>query len=110
MLREVNMKENLKHFLINILSDAVFGAIAAVFAHIVLCNILPNILTMDFKGVVNLSLTFPEAWFKAFSYVNCFTILFGVRFIIAYLTGNYKYDETRTLQKSLISKIGKVNV
>ena len=33
---------------------------------------------------------------EMFSIFNCFLILFGIRFIIAYLSGDYKYSENKT--------------
>lgn len=88
------MKAKIKFFVLQLITDAIFGLVAALFAHLILCNIVPNILTLDFRGMINLSLTFPEQWYKLFSYWNCFLMLFGVRFIVAYLMGSYKYSET----------------
>ena len=128
----------LKTFGTKILVDIALGIVAAVFAHYVIINIAPGIVTR-ITGLVgntgtSVELTINEAiagygqyldvekyaediakqkqaelqrrkdtmdnikksFKEMFSIFNCFLILFGIRFIIAYLSGDYKYDENKT--------------
>lgn len=59
------MKENLKTFVSKFITDAVFGGIGGTLIHIL----------------------------KALKPHIAFSLLFGTRFTVAYITGNYKYEK-----------------
>lgn len=97
------MKENLKNFGISLLTDAAFGLIASFFVRIIL-KILPTLL----ESILPPILYNAEQWLKiinALGFWQVFAILFGVRFIIAYVTGNYRFNPVLSLNNKLLKKL-----
>lgn len=96
-MHKLQNKELARVIIITLALDIVGGAIAAVFAHIMLGTVIPEILNGLHTEVGNTGLTItlfsitidPEWFQRVFSWKNCFAILFGLRFIISYLVGSY---------------------
>lgn len=84
------MKENLKNFLANLIADFAFGLLAALFVRIIV-KIIPTLL----QSILPPLLYNAEQWnniVNVLGFWQVFAILFGVRFIIAYITGNYRFN------------------
>lgn len=84
------MKENLKNLGLNFAADAVFGMLASLFVRLIL-KILPTLL----QAILPPLLYNAEQWnniVNALGFWQVFAILFGIRFIIAYITGNYRFN------------------
>lgn len=86
------MKNNLKSFLAKLISDMIFGLVAALFCYFIIGEIIPQILNtslMNGAVIIKVDSTILK---KIFSVWHNFYILFGIRFVIAYITGNYKFE------------------
>lgn len=87
------MKNNLKSFLVKFITDIIFGLITAIFCYFLIGEIVPQILNtslMNGAVVVKVDSTILK---NIFSIWHNFCILFGIRFVIAYITGNYKFEK-----------------
>ena len=91
------MKEEIVKFLIKLVTDIVFGLLASIFMYFVIGEILPQMFSTQLKamsGAFNLSISFDSNTLKEiFSIWHNFCILFGIRFIVAYVCGNYSFKE-----------------
>lgn len=89
------MKKSLIDFAINLTTDVLFGFIASVFVYYIMGSLVPMIFTTQLNalsGAIKLSVIFDSDLMKhIFSIWHNFCILFGIRFIVAYITGNYKF-------------------
>lgn len=84
------MKENLKNLGLNFAADAVFGMLASLFVRLIL-KMLPTLL----QAILPPLLYNAEQWnniVNALGFWQVFAVLFGIRFIIAYITGNYRFN------------------
>ena len=94
---KTQLKETGYQIFIRLVLDIAGGALAALFAYILLGTVIPEIVNGLHAEVGNSGLTISlfnvtidPAWFKrVFSWKNCFAVLFGLRFIISYLVGGY---------------------
>lgn len=85
------MKKNIIKFLIKLVTDIFGGLLASVFCYFIIGYIAPEILnTSLINGAITLKFD-PEILRRVFSIWHCFCILFGIRFVIAYITGDYKF-------------------
>lgn len=97
------MKENLKSFALNLLADAVFGLLAALFVRIIVKTI-PTLLQAILPPIIYNA----EQWnniVNILGFWQIFAILFGVRFVIAYITGNYRFNPALSLNNKLLKKL-----
>ena len=83
------MKEKIIKLSVQLGADIIYGLIGAGFLYFLTNSIIPKLLTLKFNGVVVATLNFPQQWYELFSFVNCFVLLFGIRFIVGYITGTY---------------------
>lgn len=87
------MKDGVIKFAINLIVDVVFGLVAAVFAYFILGTIIPEMVSTSidaFNGAVHFEfLVDAEKMKKIFSIWHNFCILFGIRFVVAYIAGAY---------------------
>ena len=87
------MKNSIFKICVSILGDVIFGFIAAIFVHFIAGEMIPQILTTQLcgmNGAIHLSLNIDtELMKRIFSVWHCFCALFGIRFVVAYITGNY---------------------
>lgn len=91
------MKKSIIKFAVNLITDIVFGLAASVFAYFVLGTIIPEMVSTSidaFNGAVHFEfLVDAERMRKIFSIWHNFCILFGIRFIVAYIAGIYAVKE-----------------
>ena len=89
----------MKDFVIKLASDIVFGIIAALLMYFLLANVIPQILSTSislFDGAARFEFLIDKTKMgKVFSVWNNFCILFGVRFVVAYITGGYRIEEKK---------------
>lgn len=87
----------MKDFITKLASDVVFGIIAALFMYFLFVSVVPQILNTSislFDGAAKFSFLVDKTKMaELFSVRNNFCILFGIRFIVAYITGGYRIDE-----------------
>ena len=93
------MKRSLIDFAINLITDVLFGFIASVFLYYIMGYLIPMIFTTHLNamsGALKLSIIFDaDLMKKVFSIWHNFCILFGIRFVVAYITGNYNFKLTK---------------
>lgn len=112
------MKENLKTFVSKFITDAVFGGIAAIFVCLIADKVLVPFIFDIAKTTVEMSATLVVGavqaaemskeltaetiggiggtlihFLRALKPHIAFSLLFGTRFTVAYITGNYKYEK-----------------
>lgn len=93
------MKENLKNFGLNLAADGVFGLLASLFVRIIL-KTLPTLLQAILPPLIYNA----EQWQNIISILGfwqIFAILFGIRFVIAYITGNYRFNPILSMKNKL---------
>lgn len=96
------MKANLKNFALNLGADTVFGLLASLFVKIIV-KMLPTILQAILPPLIYNA----EQWNNIVSILGfwqIFAILFGIRFIVAYVTGNYKFNPALSYNEKILKK------
>lgn len=85
----IKMKRQILRVAISLIADIVFGLIASVFAYFVIGEIVPEILNTSLANgaiVIKVDATILKSIFSVW---HNFCILFGVRFVVAYICGTY---------------------
>jgi multisubunit Na+/H+ antiporter MnhB subunit len=87
------MKEIIKAICISLIGDIIFGLVASIFVYYLLGELIPVIFTTQLEtmsGALKLSILFDKNLMKnIFSIWHNFCFLFGIRFVIAYITGSF---------------------
>lgn len=93
------MKRSVISFLVGLAADVVFGLAASAFAYFILGTIIPEMMSTSidaFNGAVHFQfLVDAEKMRKIFSIWHNFCILFGIRFVVAYVCGSYRIKDDR---------------
>lgn len=91
------MKKIIKRICSSLIGDIIFGFVASIFVYYILGELVPAIFTTQLEamsGALKLSILFDKSLMKEiFSVWHNFCILFGIRFIVAYITGNYSFNK-----------------
>lgn len=91
------MKKNILKLATNLAIDIVFGLISALFAYFVLGEIVPEMLSTSLSlgnGALKLDFLIDKTIMKqVFSVWHNFCLCFGIRFVVAYICGNYKISK-----------------
>ena len=87
------MKEVMKVICISLIGDIVFGFVASIFVYYLLGELIPTIFTTQLEtmsGALKLSILFDKDLMKnVFSIWHNICFLFGIRFVVAYVAGNF---------------------
>ena len=87
------MKKYFKELAVALLIDVVFGVVASVFCYFVIGYVIPEILTTSLmNGAIKFEFS-GEQLRSIFSIWYNFCVLFGIRFVVAYITGAYRKRE-----------------
>ena len=87
------MKKYFKELAVALLIDVVFGLVASVFCYFVIGYVIPEILTTSLmNGAIKFEFS-GEQLRSIFSIWHNFCVLFGIRFVEAYIKEAYKKKE-----------------